>query len=311
MDEILQKRAATFQDELGKLNGVKITLHVDKDARPRFFKPRSVPFIRLQSEGVIEPVQFSKWAAPIVAVVKSDGGIRICGDYKTTVNQVSQTECYPLPKIEELFAKLAGGKLFTKLDLSHAYQQIELEDESRGYVVINTHKGLFRYNRLPFGVSSAPAIFQRTMESLLQDIPGVAVYIDDILLTGKTDEEHLHTLDVVLQRLEQSGLRLKKKCFFLQTSVEYLGHRIDCDRLHPTDEKVRAIRDAPTPKNVAELRSYLGLVNYYGKFFVHSFGAIIRPPQERNTLVMGDSTHSSIPENQGLTPESPCTCPLR
>ena len=200
-------------------------------------------------------------------MVKSDGGIRICGDYKTTVNQVSQTECYPLPKIEELFAKLAGGKLFTKLDLSHAYQQIELEDESRGYVVINTHKGLFRYNRLPFGVSSAPAIFQRTMESLLQDIPGVAVYIDDILLTGKTDEEHLHTLDVVLQRLEQSGLRLKKKkCFFLQTSVEYLGHRIDCDGLHPTDEKVRAIRDAPTPKNVAELRSYLGLVNYYGKF---------------------------------------------
>ncbi len=107
---------------------------------------------------------------------------------KTTVNQVCQIESYPLPKIEELFANLSGGKVFSKLDL-------QLDDKSKQYVVINSHKGLFRYNRLPFGVSSAPAIFQCTMESLLQDIPGVAVYIDDILVSGKTGEEYLRTLE--------------------------------------------------------------------------------------------------------------------
>ena len=120
---------------------------------------------RLTQEGVIEPIQFSDWAAPIVPVLKSDGeSIRICGDFKVTVNQVSKLDQYP---IEDLFTKLAGGKTFTKLDMSQAYQQLVLDKESRKYVVINTHRGLFRYNRLPFGVSSAPGIFQRTMENLL------------------------------------------------------------------------------------------------------------------------------------------------
>ena len=106
---------------------------------------------------------------------------------------------------------MAGGKRFTKLDLSHAYQQIELDEQSQQYVTISTHKGLFRYNRLPFGVASAPSIFQRTMENLLQGIPGVCVYIDDILITGRTDEEHLEHLDEVLCKIAKAGMLLKKK----------------------------------------------------------------------------------------------------
>lgn len=112
--------------------------------------------------------------------------------------------------MEDMFAVLAGGEEFSKLDMSYAYQQILLDKTSQPYVTVNTHKGLFTYTRLPFGVSSSPAIFQRTMEGVLKDIPKVTVYLDDILLTGRDVQEHLRTLDHVLQRLEEAGLRLKR-----------------------------------------------------------------------------------------------------
>ena len=111
---------------------------------------------------------YSDWAAPIVAVPKPDGTVRICGDYKVTINPVLQIDQYPVPKAEDLFSTLAGGQKFSKFDLSHAYQQMLLTKESRKYVTINTHKGLYQYNRLPFGVASAPAIFQQTMEKILR-----------------------------------------------------------------------------------------------------------------------------------------------
>ena len=150
------------------------------------------------------------------------------------------------------------------MDLAHAYLQLPLDDGSKDCTTINTH------NRLPFGVSSAPAIFQRTVENLLQGLPHVSAYLDDILVTGSTEEEHLSNLEEVLARLEQAGLRLKhSKCLFLAVSVEYLGHRITAHGLQPTNEKIRAIRDAPAPKDISQLKSFLGLVNYYGKFLPH------------------------------------------
>jgi ribosome-interacting GTPase 1 len=161
----------------------------------------------LQEEGTIEPVQFADWAAPIVPIVKDDKSIRICGDYKVTVNQVAKLDNYPIPKAEDLFTTLSGGEKFTKLDMSQAYQQILLEDESKKYTTINTHKGLFQYNRLPYGVSSSPGIFQRTMENLLQGISFVVVRVDDILVSGSNDEEHLANLEEVLKRLSEHGIR--------------------------------------------------------------------------------------------------------
>ena len=162
---------------------------------------------------------------------------------------------------------MSAGKRFTKLDIAHAYQQIPLNEDSRNSVSINTHKGLFRYNRLPFDVHSAPAIFQRAMEGLLGDIPSTVVYIDDILITGEMEEEHLHNIDTVMSQLKEAGLTLRKtKCHFLLEKVEYLSHIISEKGLQPTDDKIRAIRDAPVPQNVTQLRSFLGMVNYYGKF---------------------------------------------
>ena len=277
IQSVLDQHKALFKEELGKICGVQAKLYVDLQVKPQFWKARQVPHVlkkkveleleRLLEDGVITPVQFSEWAAPIAPIVKPDGKVRICGDYKLTVNKVSKTEIYPLPLVEDLLAKLAGGVVFTKLDLSHAYQQLELSEESRPYVTINTHKGLYTYNRLPFGVASAPAIFQRIMEELLQGLPHVCVYIDDILITGKSQQEHLHNLDQVLQILESAGMRLRKdKCMFAMPEVEYLGYKITKEGLKPSENKVKAITKAPEPKNLPELRSFLGLVNYYAKF---------------------------------------------
>ena len=166
LQALLARYPAVFQDGLGKLQGYQAKILVEPNSVPKFNPARSVPYAlrdkvdrelqRLQDEGILEPVETAEWAAPIVTVLKRDkSSIRICGDFSVTVNPVSKLERYPIPKPEDLFAKLANGKRFSTLDLSHAYQQVPLEVESRKYVVVNTHRGLFQYTRLPFGISSA------------------------------------------------------------------------------------------------------------------------------------------------------------
>ena len=219
---------------------------------------------RLVEQGVIEQISFSECAAPITPVLKKDGTVRICGDYKLTVNQVSKVDSYPLPIINDLFVSLTGGQTFSKLDLANAYLQIPLDEASQKLVTI---KGLYRYNRLPFGVSTAPSVFQRTVKTILQGLPRVCLYLDDILITGKTKEEHLTNLLVVLQKISAAGMRLKsEKCSFLLKEVEYLGHKISAKGLQPSTEKVQAIMEAPQPTNVKQLKSILSTLNYYGKF---------------------------------------------
>lgn len=296
LGNVLQKFSSVFKEDLGELQGTTAKIVVSEE-KPRFFKARSLPFAmkdkvdmeltKLQQEGIIEAVKFSEWAAPVVPVQKPDGSVRLCGDYKLTINQASRLEQYPMPLVEDLFAILAGGEKFTKLDLKHAYLQVPLDENSKKYTTINTHRGLFQYNRLPFGISSAPAIFQRIMESLIQGIPGVAVYLDDIILTGRNDAEHLATMETVLNRLERAGLRLKlNKCQFLKSEVTYLGHCVSAAGLKPVPAKVKAVRDAPTPTNVSELKAFLGLLNYYGKF-VPNLATVLEP---LNLLLRKDTT---------------------
>ena len=153
-----------------------------------------------------------------------------------------------------MLATLGGGNKFTKLDKSQAYQQLSLDEESKKFTTINTNKGLYQYNNLPFGVSSAPGIFQCTIEDLLQGIPHVVVRVDDILVSGKDDPDHLANLEAVLGWLSTAGLKLRlAKCLFTQPEVTYCGYVISGDGIQPVVAKVDAIKNAPEPKDVSQL----------------------------------------------------------
>lgn len=267
-----------FAEGLGTFKS-QIRLHL-KDDTPVFVKARTLPLAlrervereldRLQREGVIYKVDRSDYGTPIVPVIKSNGDIRICGDYKVTINSRLKDFHYPLPRIEELFATLGGGELYSKLDLSNAFQQCLLDKSSRPMTAITTHVGTFVYNRVPFGIKCIPENFQKVMEETLSGLPFTAVFADDICVSGKNKSQHVANLRAVLQRLKENGLRINfSKCQFFKESVTYLGYRIDKNGLHTDEKKIKAIVAAPAPTNVTQLRSFLGLVNFYSKFCVN------------------------------------------
>ncbi|XP_064470249.1 uncharacterized protein K02A2.6-like [Ornithodoros turicata] len=275
--DLLEKYAQIFTDELGEIQGEQATLILKEGAVPKFMKARSIPFAlkpavekeleKLEKLGVIESVTSSRYASPIVPVVKTDGSIRLCGDYKASLNPCLETEVYPLPKIDEMLAALAGGKRFSKIDLSQAYQQVVVDEQSSQYLTLNTHKGLYRVKRLAFGISSAPSIFQRVMDNMLKDLEGVICYLDDILVTGSNEKDHLQNLERVLQRLDERGVRIKrKKCDFFKQELRFLGHVISDRGISTAPDKVNAILYAPAPKDKKQLKSFIGLVTYYTKF---------------------------------------------
>ena len=184
VEEVIAKHQNIFSAQTGSLKGLQASLKIHSDVTPKFLKPRSVPYAlkpaiekdleRLENAGIIRQVTYSDWATPIVPVPKADGTVRICGDYKVTINQHLKIDHYPMPKAEDIFSTLNGGEKFTKLDLSQAYLQLPLDKESQKLTTVNTHKGLFQYTRLPYGIASAPAIFQMTMDKILQGLDGVS-----------------------------------------------------------------------------------------------------------------------------------------
>ena len=228
---LISKYPEVFKDKLGTMVNFKATLNLKSTAKPKFFRPRSVPFAlrdsieaelaRLEEAKIISKVTHSDWAAPIVAVPKKDGKLRLCGDYKVTINPVLEVDQYPLPRPDDLFATLSGGKIFSKIDLSQAYQQMPLDMKSRNLVTINTHRGLFRYNHLPFEVASAPAVFQRAMDTILQGIPNVICYIDDILVSGRT----MRIILAVLKR--SSNVSQLRESQLNAVSVHFYIHKLN------------------------------------------------------------------------------------
>eukprot|EP00117_Sycon_ciliatum_P016490 scpid42895/ scgid2937/ Retrovirus-related Pol polyprotein from transposon gypsy; Reverse transcriptase; Endonuclease len=221
----------------------------------------------MEEAGIVSRVNWSDWATPVVPVPKPNGTVRLCGDFKVTVNPQLRVDQHPLPLIDDIFASLSGGRRFTKLDLKAAYTQMEVAEESRPILTLNTHLGLYRLNRLAYGITSAPALWQRAMDQLLGDLSPVECTIDDVILTGEDDDQHLQTLEAVLKLLADAGLRMNRsKCEFFKEQVQYCGHTISAQGLHQLPSKIDAVGEALPPKNVSEVRSFIGLVTYYQRF---------------------------------------------
>ncbi|XGW21465.1 hypothetical protein V3C99_004430 [Haemonchus contortus] len=280
-EEIVAKlkvnHAEVFKTGLGLCTKTKATLRLKPDAHPVFRKKRPVPYAyvaaldeeidRLLAEQVLSPVDYSAWAAPIVVVKKSNGTLRLCADFSTGLNDALMLHQHPLPSPDDVFAKLNGGTAFTQIDFADAYLQIEVEDEAKELLTINTHRGLLRYNRLPFGVKSAPGIFQQIIDSMICGLEGCAAYLDDVIVTGRNIEEHVANLEALFKRISDYGFRVRMdKCNFLMPQLRYLGNIIDSTGRRPDSAKIEVIRKMPHPKNVGQVRSFLGMLSYYGHF---------------------------------------------
>lgn len=261
---------------LGKCENA-YTVRLKDDAKPfSIATPRRLPLPMkqkvedelksLQEKDIIRPVTTpTDWCAPIVAVPKPSGKIRLCVDY-TKLNESVRRENFPLPTTDELLAQLDGATVFTKLDCNQGFHQIPLSVESQELTTFITPFGRFCYQRLPFGISSGPEIFHREMTHILAGIQGVICDIDDILVGGRGQKEHDERLREVLKRLKQAGLTLNEKCEFSTDQVKFLGHIVSARGIAIDPSKVEAITKFPAPEGVPELRRLLGMVNHVAKF---------------------------------------------
>jgi hypothetical protein len=232
---------------------------------------------RMLDCGVIRQVtEPTDWCAAMVPVRKKNGQVRICVDLKH-FNQEVRREHFTLPNIDDIAPKLSGAKYFTTLDAASGFWQIPLEESSQLLTTFMTPFGRYCFRRIPFGITSAPEIFQRKMTEMLNGLEGVVVIMDDILVYGNTLEEHDYRLSKVLETIKKSGLCLnKEKCHFRQTEVTYFGHQLSQAGLRPDPDKVEAMTKLRKPTNVTELRTTLGMFQYLGKFG-YNLSTIMKP----------------------------------
>ncbi|KRZ48049.1 Transposon Ty3-G Gag-Pol polyprotein [Trichinella nativa] len=277
---------STSDEDLGRTSLVRHAIHTG-DAKPVRCSPRRIPYHqRAQVESlldemlrqdVVEPSS-SPWASPIVLVRKKDGSCRFCVDYRQ-LNNLTRKDAHPLPRIDDTLDALAGAQWFSTLDLASGYWQVEVEPQDREKTAFTTPLGLYQFKVMPFGLCNAPATFQRLMEIALRGLVGsdCLVYLDDVIVFGKTAEEHTARLREVFRRLREVGLKVKpEKCRLMKRRVAYLGHIISEKGIATDPSKTSAVREWPTPTCVSELRQFLGLASYYRKF-VNGFANVAAP----------------------------------
>jgi transposase InsO family protein len=278
-------------EEFGLLKTQPVQIALQEDAQPyAVHTARRVPIPlmksvkleldRMETKGVIERVtEPTDWCAPMVPAPKKSGQVRICVDLRK-LNKAVKRERFVLPTTDEITAELSGSTVFSSLDAAAGFWQIPLDKDSQRLTTFITPFARYCFKRLPFGISSAPEIFQRKMVETLEGLPGTAVYMDDIIVHGKDMTQHDERLQQVMERLETAGLKLNvEKCALRQQRLNFLGHVIDADGTRPDPAKVSAINDLTPPTNVHELKRVLGMVNYLGKY-IPNLAAVGQPMYE-------------------------------
>ena len=262
--------------ELGTLPKVH-KIVIDPSVPPVVHPPRRVPIAlqpklkeeldRMEKLGVISKVtEPTDWVSNLVVVEKENGKLRVCLDPKD-LNQAIKRPHLQLPTAEDIISKMTGARYFSKLDASSGFWQIQLDEESSKLLCFNSPFGRFKFNRLPFGVSSASEIFQLDIAEIIEGVEGAANAQDDIVIWGETKEIHDQRLREILSGIKDSGLKLNRsKCKFCVTQITFLGHVLSSEGVYADPRKVSAIIDMPTPGNKTELQRFLGMCNYLGKF---------------------------------------------
>lgn len=288
LKELLYQHKDTFSEsgELGRTNLVYHEINTG-NARPIRQPARRLPHHQrseaqaqvdeMLKSGVISPSS-GPWASPIVLVKKKDGSTRFCVDYRK-LNDTTLKDAYPLPRIDDSLDALSGSAWFSSLDLASGYWQVEMNPDDRQKTAFSTGSGLYEFNVMPFGLTNAPSTFERLMELVLAGLhwKTCLVYLDDILIYAQTFEEHASRLTEVFARLATAGLKLKpKKCTLFQKEVAYLGHVVSAKGVATDPEKTRKVREWPTPSNVKEVRSFVGLCSYYRRF-IKDFARLAAP----------------------------------
>ena len=283
---------STSEFDLGRIGRTNLVQHKIDTGTNRPFKQQLrrhpmayLPVIdehvdKMLANDICEP-SVSPWASNVVLVKKSDGTLRFCVDYRQ-LNNLTTKDSYPLPRIDTCFDALGGARYFSTLDLRQGYWQVENDPESSDKTTFITRKGSFKFKVLPFGLSNAPAVFQRLMNMVMQGLTWEAclVFLDDIIVISSTFEQHLERLSAVFQRLKAANLKLKpSKCRLFQIKVKFLGSVVSADGIEPDPDKLNAISDWPVPENLTELRAFVGLASYYRRH-VEGFSDIAKPLSE-------------------------------
>ena len=278
LGKLLEEKAEAFQGKRGLWKGKPVELEIKPDAKPFYAKPYKVPkayepttkkeVIRLEEIGLLRKVKSAEWAAPCFIVPKKDGTVRFLTDFRG-LNKCLVRKKFPLPLIDDIMISVEKFTFATALDLSMGYYAMILALLSRKYCVIILPWGLYEYTALPMGLSISSDVFQERMSSLFQDLTHVFVYVDDIIIIGSGSyEEHLKDVSLVIDRLIEMGMQVNPlKTSWAMEEVDYLGFRITRDGIRPQTKKVEAILRISSPKNQYEVRKFVGLVNFYKKFY--------------------------------------------
>ena len=247
------------------------TLPVSRYRRlnPNKLKAAKEEFEFMTQLGICQPSS-SPCSSPLHMAAKSDPNEwRPCGDFRQ-LNSITIPDRYPLPHIHDFSSNLNGCKVFSKVDLIRAYHHIPVAPEDVFKTAVITPFGLFEFNRMPFGLRNAGQTFQRFMNQVTQGLDFVFVYVDDILIFSKTEEEHEEHLRMLFKRLLEYGLRIKaSKCLFGVSCLDFLGYEINADGIRPSRERVEKIKDFPEPKSIKQAQRFVGMVNYYHRFIPH------------------------------------------